>query len=117
MARLKTSSRTYEKAFRRIASVKSIDPDFDLGNGLIAKDYETAITNVKAAMDNYNTLLSTLDEKLNFLKDKEKILDDWNERILIGVAAKYGKNSSEYEQAGGVRKSERKKAKAKPVVA
>ena len=116
MARLKTSSKTYEKAFRRIAAVKSIDPDFDLGNGLIAADYQQAITDVKDAMDSYNTLLSTVDEKLNKLKAQEKILDNWNERILVGVAAKFGKDSSEYEQAGGVRKSERKKPKAKPAV-
>jgi hypothetical protein len=36
-------------------------------------------------------------------------LKDWNERMLAGVATAYGKDSSEYEQAGGVRKSERKK--------
>jgi uncharacterized protein YukE len=113
MARLKTSSRAYEKGFRRIAAVQSIDPDFDLGNGLVAKDYQQAITDVKAAMDSYNTLLSTLDEKLNTLKAKEKSLDNWNERILNGVASKYGKDSNEYEQAGGVRKSERKKPKTK----
>lgn len=113
MARLKTSSKTYEKAFRRIAAVQSIDTDFDLGNGLIAKDYQQAITDVKAAMDSYNTLLSTVDEKLNVLKEKEESLKNWNERILNGVASKFGKNSNEYEQAGGVRKSERKKPVAK----
>ena len=116
MARKKTASRIYEKGFKRIAAVKSIDANFDLGNGLIAKDYEQAITDVKAAMDNYNTLLSTVDEKLNILKEKEKLLNNWNERILNGVASKFGKDSNEYEQAGGVRKSERKKPKQKPVV-
>jgi hypothetical protein len=109
MARLKTSSVTYEKGFRRIASVKSIDQSFDLGNGLVVKDYEKAITDVKNAMDDYNTTLSTVDDKRNTLKDKEKTLKDWNERILTGVAAKYGKGSTEYEQAGGVRKTERRK--------
>ena len=117
MARLKTSSKTFEKAFRRIASVKSIDPDFDLGNGLIAKDYQQAITDVKTSMDDYNTTLSTVDDKLNILKEKEKSLDNWNERILVGVAAKFGKDSSQYEQAGGVRKSERKKRRVKAPVA
>lgn len=32
-----------------------------------------------------------------------------SERMLAGVAARYGKDSSQYEQAGGVRKSERKR--------
>jgi len=113
MARLKTSSVSYEKAFRRIAAVKSIDKAFDLGNGLTAATYEVAITNVKNAMDDYNTTLSTVDDKLNFLKEKETALRDWNERILVGVAAKYGKSSSQYEQAGGKRKPERKRPVAK----
>ena len=117
MARLKTSSKTYEKAFRRIASVQSIDVNFDLGNGLVAADYQKAITDVKTAMDDYNTTLSTVDEKLNILKEKEKLLDNWNERILVGVAAKFGKDSSQYEQAGGVRKSERKRRTVKAPVA
>ena len=109
MARLKTNSKTFEKAFKRHAAVQSIDQNYDLGNGLIAKDYQQAITDVKSTMDDYNTTLSIADEKLNTLKEKEKSLKNWNERILNGVASKYGKDSSQYEQAGGVRKSERKK--------
>jgi len=115
MGRLKRSSKVYEKAFRRMAAVQSIDANFDLGNGLVAKDYQLAITDVKTAMDNYNTLLSTVDEKLNILKESEKVLKNWNERILNGVASKFGKDSNEYEQAGGVRKSERKRPKKKAV--
>ncbi len=32
-----------------------------------------------------------------------------SERMLIAVAAKYGKDSYEHEMAGGIRKSERKR--------
>lgn len=117
MARLKTSSACYEQAFRRYAAVKSIDATFDLGNGLTAANYETAINDVKNSMDDYNTTLSTVDQKLNFLKEKEAVLRDWNERILIGVAAKYSKNSSEYEQAGGRRKAERRRSRRKQELA
>ena len=113
MSRLKTSSITYEKAFRRQAAVKSIDPNYDLGNGLTASNYEQAINSVKSAMDDYNTTLSTVDDKLNSLKDHEKQLRDWNERILTGVASKYGKDTTQYEQAGGRKKSERRKRTVK----
>ena len=41
------------------------------------------------------------------LKDQGK-LDELTTRMLAGVAAKYGKDSREYEQAGGTRTSERK---------
>lgn len=109
MARLKTSSKAYENGFRRLAAVKSINASFDLGNGLDANGYEKAINLVKSSMDDYNTTLSTVDDKLNTFKDAEAELRDWNERILVGVAAKYGKNSSQYEQAGGKRKAERKR--------
>jgi hypothetical protein len=36
-------------------------------------------------------------------------MDDLTERMLAGVGSKYGKDSTEYEKAGGVRKSERKR--------
>ena len=39
----------------------------------------------------------------------EKAIRDLSERMLAGVASKYGKDSSEYEMAGGTRKSERKR--------
>ncbi len=39
----------------------------------------------------------------------EKELKDWNGRMLAGVGSEFGKDSPEYEAAGGVRKSERKK--------
>lgn len=113
MPRRKTSSRTFSRAIKRLASVQSIDPNFDLGNGLNAYEFQNAINEVRTALDDYNTSLGIVDDKHNILKAKEKALDDWNERILVGVAAKFGKNSSQYEQAGGVRKSERKRRVAK----
>ncbi|HJQ22948.1 MAG TPA: hypothetical protein VKA60_03455 [Blastocatellia bacterium] len=42
-------------------------------------------------------------------------LDLGNGLTATGVGARFGKNSSQYEQAGGVRKSERKpRQRAKP---
>lgn len=109
MARRKKASKEYEKAIKRMAAVQSIDPNFNLGGELNQASYQNAINDVKTALDAYNTILSTADEKLNTLNEKEKHLGDMNERVLVGVAAMYGKNSSQYEQAGGVRKSERKR--------
>lgn len=109
MARLKRTSASFDKAIVRIASVKSIDLNFDLGNGLTAPDYQSAIDAVKNNVNDYNTELSKVDGMLNRLRDNEKLLRNWNERILNGVASKYGKDSSQYEEAGGIKKSERKK--------
>ena len=52
----------------------------------------------------------------NFLAE-EASLRDLSERMLAGVAAVYGKNSDQYEQAGGVRKSERKRPVRKQAAA
>jgi hypothetical protein len=45
---------------------------------------------------------------------REKAMAALSERMLEGVSAKFGKDSNAYEQAGGVRKSERKKSVRKP---
>lgn len=113
MARLKSSSASYERAIRRMAALQSIDPDFDLGNGLTRAAYQAKIEKTKTSLDAYNTSLSVADENRNTLDVDEEELDDMSERMLVGVAAKHGKDSSEYEQAGGTRKSDKKKPVAK----
>ena len=42
---------------------------------------------------------------------------DTSERMLAGVAAKYGRDSTEYEMAGGTKKSERRRGGARASVA
>ena len=85
-------------------------------NGLKVADYKAKITAVKIKNDQYNSDLSDLDAALNAIQADEKALDDLSVRMLAGVGSKYGKDSTEYEQAGGTRTSERKapvrKAKA-----
>lgn len=120
MSRAKKTSQILEIANTRLAGVKSIDAKLDLGNGLSVAEYQAAIEAVRVALEAYNTVLSLVDEKQNEVVAKEKRLRDLHERILMGVAARHGKDSIEYEKAGGTRKSERrKKAKttAKPVAA
>jgi len=104
-----------EKGKKRLAAVKSIDPLLDLGNGIEVPKYEAEVTSLETKLQVYNTALSTIDGLYNDCIAQIDVLKDWNERILTGVATKYGKNSSEYEMAGGVRKSERKNAKNKNV--
>ena len=41
--------------------------------------------------------------------EAEKTLMALSEKMLLGVAFEYGKDSAEYEMAGGVRKSQRKR--------
>lgn len=110
MARKKKTVTHYDDAITRLSALKSIDSNLDLGNGLTVGMYEAQITDLRNKLNDYNTQLSLLDAQLNDVLESEKTLKDWSERMLAGVAAKYGKNSNEYEKAGGVKKSEYKKA-------
>jgi hypothetical protein len=89
--------------------LKAIDANLDLGAGLTAAGFDTDINGLRDKLNDYNRTLALLDDKLNDLEASEKAVKDKSGRMLSGVAAKYGKNSSEYELAGGVRTSERKK--------
>jgi hypothetical protein len=113
MGRTKKTSKIIEDANVRLASIKSIDANLSLGNNLGVLVFNTKIEEVKQTLEEYNTALSLADEKANIYRQKEKELKDLHERMLIGVAAVYGKDSNEYEKAGGTKKSERKKPERK----
>ena len=98
-----------EKANICLAAVKSIDSALDLGSDITVPNYEAVINTLSTKLNTYNTALSTIDDLYNECISQIEIVKDWNERILTGVATKYGKNSSQYEMAGGKKKSERKK--------
>lgn len=109
MARTKKSSSHYDVAVTRLASIKSISPTLDLGNGLTVSTYEAAVLDFRQKLDEYNMSLSEADSKLNIVNETEKKLRDLSERMLTGVASKFGKESDEYEKAGGTRKSEKRR--------
>lgn len=109
MSRRKRSSAILNKAELRIAALKSIDTSLDLGNGLTVQSFSEVIEDTRQQLEAYNTALSTVDQTRNIVAENEKILAELCERMLAGVASKYGKNSDEYQMAGGVRKSDRKR--------
>ena len=113
MARRKRSSKVLEKADRRIASLRSISPDLNLGNGLTIDSYTDLITDMRDKLATYNTVLSTVDKTYNDMLVIEQKLGDYSELLLLGVATKFGKNSDEYEMAGGIKKSDRKRSTRK----
>ena len=113
MSRLKKSnSLVIDLAEKRIAGLESIDPNLTLTPELTLALYKTALTGARDAVANYNKLLSQVDEAANKLKVAERALADRSERMLAGVAAKYGRNSDEYEKAGGTRRAERRKSRS-----
>lgn len=111
MARRKKSSATLEKSERRAAGLKSIDGKLDLGNDLSLDNFSTLIDKMRSQLEDYNSALSTIDKLYNGVLETERELADLSEHMLLGVASKYGKSSNEYEMAGGVRKSDRRRAR------
>ncbi|HEY0323694.1 MAG TPA: hypothetical protein VGC66_22255 [Pyrinomonadaceae bacterium] len=113
MARRKRTSPVLETAHQRLAGLKSITPAPNFGSNLQLADYEQEISEFSDALDNYNEELSALDEVLNSLGTLEKSLNDKNKRMLAATGAQFGPDSSQYEQAGGTRLSERKRPSKK----
>ena len=109
MARIKKTSKVIEDSKTRLASLKSIDEALDLGNGITAAIFEQKLSKTESSLESYNTSLSIADEKRLIFENAEKDLNDYHERVLLGVGSKFGKDSIEYEKAGGTRKSERRK--------
>ena len=109
MARLRLRSSFLRDLQLRVENFKSLDPKLDLGNALTVPDFVKAVDSFDRKIGAYNSLLATLDGLRSELRDEEKDLRDLSERMLLAVGARFGKNSAEYRQAGGTRKSERKK--------
>ncbi|WP_121969034.1 hypothetical protein [Leptolyngbya sp. BC1307] len=109
--RKKQRSLIIDKAQSRQAALLSISPELDFGNSLTTDAYDQLLEETREALKTYNTQLSAIDQAYNDFKDLEKSLADMCDRMLTGVAAQFGKNSSEYEMAGGTRKSERRRSR------
>ncbi len=109
MARQKRSSRVLDKAQRRSAGMQSIDDKLDMGPGMTMQLYNQNIENLRTQINAYNKTLSYVDELQNEVDKAERLLAVHSEQMLLGVAARYGKDSNEYEMAGGVKKSDRKR--------
>ncbi len=114
MARPKRSSEVLQKAEKRKAGLQSISPTLDLGNELTLEKYSALIETLQSQVSSYNSALSTLDDQSRQIKDTEQQLRNLSEQMLLGVAAKYGKNSGEYGKAGGIPKNERRRPTRKP---
>jgi hypothetical protein len=113
LARLKRKSTVLDTARQRLSGLKSITPAPDFGANLKVEDYEKEINDFSDKIDNYNAQLATLDALQNEIDIAERNLRVKNGRMLSAAEAQYGPDSSQYEQAGGTRTSERKKSSKK----
>jgi hypothetical protein len=109
MGRTKRTSSKLEAAKLRLAGLQSITPAPDMGGDLTVAGFAADITACDTDLIAYNKMLSDVDEFKNRYDDKESKLVDKSTRYLAAIGAKYGRDSDEYEKAGGTRKSERKR--------
>ncbi|MEH2326017.1 MAG: hypothetical protein V7K32_21155 [Nostoc sp.] len=107
MSRLKRTSRILEKAQLRSAGLKSIVPSIKFDENYSLDKLIESIEQLRNKIDVYNTALSVVDSSKTEIEDMEKNLSQLSEKMLMVVAIKYGKDSREYEMAGGVRNSDR----------
>jgi hypothetical protein len=108
MARRKRSSSTIAQAQNRAVGLSNIDPKLDLGNGNTLESLQASIKSTQLLLETYNKKLGELDVAQNDLTAAELALELKSSTMLTATSAKYGKDSNEYELAGGKRKSERK---------
>lgn len=92
MAFQRKSSKHIADAQERAANLRGIDPALDLGNDL--------------TLAAFNARLAKADAAGNEFRAAEKQLRAQSARMLAAVGVKYGKDSNEYEMAGGTRASE-----------
>ncbi|MDM9584638.1 hypothetical protein [Nostoc sp. GT001] len=107
MSRKKRTSRVLEKAELRSAGLKAIDSNMSFGDDCDLQNLSQAIEQLRTMLDAYNTALTVIDSSKTKIDTMEKTLRNLTDKMVRGVAFKYGKDSSEYEMAGGVRESER----------
>ncbi|WP_375474700.1 hypothetical protein [uncultured Nostoc sp.] len=107
MPRRKRSSRILEKAEFRVAGLKAIDPNINFDDTYNLQNLTQLIENFHNMLDDYNAAIAMIDSSRKKLDEMEKTLSQVSDKMLTGVGFKYGKNSNEYELAGGVRDSER----------
>jgi hypothetical protein len=114
MARLRRTSGSAGNSPATFGGAERFTPKPDFGPGLTLEVFEAAVEALGAEQNAYNGEVSSLDEKTNLFDNHEQHLADLNQRILLAVKAVYGPDSSEYEQVGGIRRSDRKKRARQP---
>jgi hypothetical protein len=107
----KRQSAPLAKAQDRLRGLQTIHPDLELGYGLTLPDYATLIDTVDRQLQVHNDALAATDRTRIELTATEATLSDLSSRILTAIVARYGKESKEYEMAGGTPPSRAKRAK------
>ncbi|MBD2415093.1 hypothetical protein FACHB389_14890 [Nostoc calcicola FACHB-389] len=106
MSQKKRTSRVLDNAELKFAGVKAINTNLDIGDNYNTTKFAELIEELRTKLENHNTILSMIDSSKIEVQELEKKLGTYCENMMMGIGFKYGKDSREYEMAGGVRRSE-----------
>ena len=104
-------SAALSKAELRLTSLKTIDPNLDLGDGVSAAELIAKIESTRQALQERNSTVTLLKQLARTLRSQETDLEELNQRIENGVASKYGKKSDQYYMLTGKSPNPRKSSK------
>ncbi|MDZ7958017.1 MAG: hypothetical protein RMY34_08950 [Aulosira sp. DedQUE10] len=107
MPRQKRNYSVLDKIEKQTIGFQSIDPSLDFGDSISLQHLAELTGELRDELNQYNKMLNTIDSASEKIKALEKTIRETSERLVSGVALKYGKDSREYELAGAVRKSDR----------
>jgi hypothetical protein len=96
----------------QIARVWTDNPTFTLGEITLA-NLQSKLTSARQKRDQVETLRTQLTALSNDLNEQIAEMASINTRARSGFRAAYGPDSSQYEQVGGTRASERKRPSKK----
>jgi hypothetical protein len=97
----------------QIARVWEDNPPFSLGD-LTLTQFEAMLTDLRSSHGKVEDLRTQLTAAINDSNSKAVNVNDAVTRARSGFRAMYGPDSTQYEQAGGTRRSDRKRPVRKP---
>ena len=106
MAYKRRASTVVEQTNQRLIGINQISPPTTHPAGQSVAATEQKKQAIEALLTQYNGLLAQADQVLDQIVDGEKELRTLNTKLLTAIGLLYGKDSPEYEAAGGTRTSE-----------
>lgn len=97
----------------QIARVWTDNPAFAL-SGVTLAQFQTMISELRAQQGETEDLRTRLTAALNETNTKSQAVTEIATRARTGIRGYFGPDSTQYEQAGGTRRSERKPRTRKP---
>jgi len=104
--RKRSTSESFDKLSSRLEALRTINPTFNLGNGLNVDEVDELVDTLRSMLHQYNETLSDADDLRTTLIQMQRKANDVSQRLLSAVLVKYGQDSYEYRRVGGTRKSE-----------